>query len=162
MCSNCSRNFPCFPKPATWYTLVKPVLKRPSHTYSLNTAATTQPTGNDRSGECERIINGLSFCEQNAVLERLRVDVTISNDGTCSDWSFSDSEENRVRLMEGWCSSSNAHHNAAMEFYTDGSLLVASGDSSQASFDKGERACFGFLLGHAYAAYITTAAIRSR
>lgn len=39
--------------------------------------------------------------------------------------------------MEGWCSSSNAHHNAAMEFYTDGSLLVASGDSSQASFDKG-------------------------
>lgn len=56
----------------------------------------------------------------------------------CSDWSFSDSDENRVRLMEDWCSSANAHHNAAMEFYTDGSLLVANGDSAQASFDKGD------------------------
>ena len=92
---------------------------------------------NDRTGECERIINGLPFCEQNAVLERLKIDVIVDNDGTCSNWSFVDSEKNRVRLMEDWCSSANAHHNAAMEFYTDGSLLVANGDSSQASFDKG-------------------------
>lgn len=40
--------------------------------------------------------------------------------------------------MEDWCSSASAHHNAAMEFYTDGSLLVANGDSAQASFDKGD------------------------
>lgn len=40
--------------------------------------------------------------------------------------------------MEDWCSSANAHHNAAMEFYTDGSLLVANGDSGQASFDRGD------------------------
>lgn len=93
---------------------------------------------NDRTGECERIINGQPFCEQNAVLERLKIDVTVGNDGACSDWSFADSDENRVRLMEDWCSSANAHHNAAMEFYTDGSLLVANGDSAQASFDKGD------------------------
>eukprot|EP00752_Nemacystus_decipiens_P002207 g2098.t1 len=89
------------------------------------------------TGECERIINGLPFCEQNAVLERLKIDVAVDNDGTCSDWSFADSDENRVRLMEDWCSSASAHHNAAMEFYTDGSLLVANGDSAQASFDRG-------------------------
>ncbi|CAM9247557.1 unnamed protein product [Ectocarpus sp. 12 AP-2014] len=89
------------------------------------------------AGECERIVKGLPFCEQNAVLERLKIDVTVDDDGTCSDWSFSDSENNRVRLMEDWCSSAGAHHNAAMEFYTDGSLLVANGDSSQAPFDRG-------------------------
>ncbi|CBJ30919.1 conserved unknown protein [Ectocarpus siliculosus] len=89
------------------------------------------------AGECERIVKGLPFCEQNAVLERLKIDVTVDDDGMCSDWSFSDSENNRVRLMEDWCSSAGAHHNAAMEFYTDGSLLVANGDSSQAPFDRG-------------------------
>lgn len=93
---------------------------------------------NGRAGECERIVKGLPFCEQNAVLERLKIDVTVDVDGICSDWSFSDSNNNRVRLMEDWCSSAGAHHNAAMEFYTDGSLLVANGDSSQAPFDRGE------------------------
>ncbi|CAM9561603.1 unnamed protein product, partial [Hapterophycus canaliculatus] len=106
--------------------------------YSSCQSPTPHGRNNDRSGECERIINGLSFCEQNAVLERLELDIVVDDDGVCSDWSYSDSASNRVRLMENWCSSANAHHNAAMEFYTDGSLLVANGDSAQASFDIGE------------------------
>lgn len=65
-----------------------------------------------RTGECTEIIDGLPFCEQNAVLERLKIDVTVGTDGTCSDWSFQDSPTNKVRLMEEWCASAGAHHNA--------------------------------------------------
>lgn len=91
----------------------------------------------DWTGECTEISRGLPFCEQTAVLERLKIDVTMSG-GKCSDFAFDDDKlGNRVRLMENWCSSAAAHHNAALEFYTDGSLLVANGDSSQASFDSG-------------------------
>ncbi|CAM9165518.1 unnamed protein product, partial [Sphacelaria rigidula] len=91
------------------------------------------------TGECTDISRGLPFCEQTAVLDRLKIDITmdIGDQSKCSDFSFDDNSQNRVRLMENWCSSATAHHNAAMEFYSDGSLLVANGDSSQASFDPG-------------------------
>lgn len=102
------------------YHWLLPTLQKTTRLYSLplgiecskKRIASNHTDWYGRSGECERIINGQTFCEQHAVLERLKIDVTIDGDGTCSDWSFSDSNDNRVRLMEDWCSSSNAHHNA--------------------------------------------------
>lgn len=51
-----------------------------------------------------------------AVLDRLKIDVTMDTGdrSKCSDFSFEDNSQNRVRLMENWCSSATAHHNAGM------------------------------------------------
>lgn len=89
-----------------------------------------------RTGECTDITRGLPFCEQNAVLDRLKIDVEVSSsDGTCSAFAFNDKPGNRVRLMENWCASAAAHHNAGPLRYR------ASVGSSRGARGRGGRRC---------------------
>ncbi|CAM9859085.1 unnamed protein product, partial [Chrysoparadoxa australica] len=95
----------------------------------------------------EAIIDGKEFCTTRARLERLTIDVTMTDDGTCETFNYNPGDpSNRVLLMEDWCMGGITHHNGDMKFYGDGRLLLTAGDGAQyAATDyglPGEDECF--------------------